>query len=95
MHVSSFSHDIYSDDHCISSEGTIHTLDFRIHSLQSPFTFYGYSEMLVRCTEHQDAFVVYLVGEKDEQGKALFANVDSGVGNFLQNCHSFLPIRRI
>ena len=48
------------------------------------------SKMPVRCTEHQD-----LVGEKDERGKALLANVERGVGIFLQNCHSFLPIRRI
>ena len=55
------------------------------------------SKMPMRCTEHQDAFVwvVYLVGEKDERGKALFANVERGVGIFLQNCHSFLPIRQI
>ena len=33
--------------------------------------------------------------ESDEQGKALFANVERGVGIFLQNCHSFLPIRQI
>ena len=46
--------------------------------------------MPVRCTEHQ-----YLVGEKDERGKALFANVVRGVGIFLQNCHSFLPILQI
>ena len=46
--------------------------------------------MPVRCTEDQD-----LVGEKDERGKALFANVERGVGIFLQNCHSFLPIRQI
>ena len=34
--------------------------------------------MPMRCTEHQDAFiwVVYLVREKDEWGKALFANVE-------------------
>ncbi len=53
--------------------------------------------MPMRCTEHQDAFVgeVYLVGEKDERGNALFANVERGVGIFLQNCHSFLPVRRI
>ena len=44
--------------------------------------------MHVRCTEDQD-----LVGEKDERGKALSANVERGVGMFLQNCHSFLPIR--
>ena len=31
--------------------------------------------------------------EKDERGKALFANVERGVGIFLQNCDSFLPIR--
>ena len=37
------------------------------------------SKMPVHCTEHQDAFVwvVYLVGEKDERGKDLFANVES------------------
>ena len=46
--------------------------------------------MPVRCTEDQD-----LVGEKDERGKALFANVERCVGTFLQNCHSFLPIRQI
>ena len=53
--------------------------------------------MPMRCTEHQDAFVwvVYLVGEKDEQGKALNANVERGVGIFLKNYHSFLPIRQI
>ena len=53
--------------------------------------------MPVRCMEHQDAFVcvVYLVREKDERGKALFANVEREVGIFLQNCHSFLPIRQI
>src|SRR5215216_1502868 len=33
--------------------------------------------------------------EKDERGKALFANVERGVGIFLQNCHSFLSTRRI
>ena len=32
------------------------------------------------------------VRDKDEQGKALFANVERGVGIFLQNCHNFLPI---
>ena len=55
------------------------------------------SKMPMRCTEHQDAFVwvVYLVGEKDERGKALFANLERGVGIFLQNFHSFLPIRQI
>ena len=41
-HVSSFSRDIYNDDHCIWSESTIRTLDFRIHSLWSAFTFCGY-----------------------------------------------------
>ena len=53
--------------------------------------------MPMRCTENQDAFVwvVYVVGEKDEQEKALFANVERGVGIFLQNCHSFFPIRQI
>ena len=53
--------------------------------------------MPMRCTEHQDAFVwvVYLVGEKDEQGKALFANVERCVGTFLQNFHSFFPIRQL
>ena len=33
------------------------------------------------------------MGEKDERGKALFANVERGVGIFLQNCHSFLYCR--
>ena len=33
------------------------------------------SKMPVRCTEHQD-----LVGEKDEQGKALSANVERSAG---------------
>ena len=53
--------------------------------------------MPMRCTEHQDAFVseVYLVGEKDERGNALFANAERGVGIFLQNCHIFLHVRRI
>ena len=39
------------------------------------------SKMPMRCT-HQDAFVwvVYLVGEKDERGNALFANAERGVG---------------
>ena len=46
--------------------------------------------MLVCCTEDQD-----LVGEKDERRNALFANAERGVGIFLQNCHSFLPVRRI
>ena len=46
------------------------------------------SKMPVRCTKHQD-----LVGEKDERGKALFENAERCVGAFLQNCHSFLPIR--
>ena len=35
---------------------------------------------------HQLCFLkelVYLVGEKDERGKALFANVERGVGMFL------------
>ena len=36
-----------------------------------------------------------IVGDKDERSKALFANVERGVGIFLQNCHSFLPIRQI
>ena len=55
------------------------------------------SKMPMRCTEHQDAFVwvVYLVGEKDERGNALFANAERGVGIFLQNCHIFLPVCRI
>ena len=55
------------------------------------------SKMPMRSTEYQDAFVsvVYLVGEKDERGNALFANAERGVGIFLQNCHSFLPIRRV
>ena len=44
--------------------------------------------MPVHCTEDQD-----LVGEKDERGKALSANVERGVANF--NHHSFLAIRQI
>ena len=69
-----------------------HTHNTHTHGL-----FATTSKMPMRCTEHQDAFVwvVYLVGEKDEWGKALFANVERGVGIFLQNCHSFLPIRQI
>ena len=48
------------------------------------------SKMPMRSMEHQDAFVwvVYLVGEMDERRKALFANLERGVGIFLQNCHS-------
>ena len=30
-----------------------------------------------------------------DQGEALFANMERGVGIFLQNYHSFLPIRQI
>ena len=36
-----------------------------------------------------------LVREKDERGKALFANVERGVGIFLQNFHTSLPIGQI
>ena len=51
----------------------------------------------MRCMEHQDAFirVVYLVGDQDERGKSLSANVERGAGIFLQNCHCFLSIRQI
>ena len=44
--------------------------------------FFRTSKMPMRCTEHQDAFlrVVYLVGEKDERGKALSANVERSAG---------------
>ena len=35
------------------------------------------------------------VGDKDEQGKALYANVERGVGIFLQNCHNLLSIRQM
>ena len=40
------------------------------------------SKMPVRYMEHEDAFVwvVYLVGEKDERGKALSANVEMSAG---------------
>ena len=40
------------------------------------------SKMPVRCTKHEDAFVcvVYLVGEKDERGKAVSANVERSAG---------------
>ena len=54
------------------------------------------SKMPMRCTEHQDAFVwvVYLVGEKDELGKALFINVERGVGIFFKIAIvSFLSVR--
>ena len=49
------------------------------------------------CKEHQDAFirVVYLLGDKDERGKTLSANVERGAGIFLQNCHSLLSIGQI
>ena len=36
-----------------------------------------------------------VVGDKDERGKALCANVERGAGIFLQNCHSLLSIRQI
>ena len=52
--------------------------------------------MPMRCTEHQDAFVwvVYLVGENDEQGKALFASVERGVVSFCKiSIVSFLSVR--
>ena len=67
------------------------------HTVITNSIFYKTSKMPMRCTEHQDAFirVVYLAGDKDERGKALFANVERGVGIFLQNCHSFLPIGQI
>ena len=42
------------------------------------------SKMPMHSMEHQD-----------DRGEALFANVERGVGIFLQNCHSFLPIRQI
>ena len=42
------------------------------------------SKMPMRSTEHQH-----------DQGEALFANMERGVGIFFQNCHSFLPIRQI
>ena len=46
--------------------------------------FNNTSKMPMRCTEHQDAFVwvVYLVGDKDERGKALSVNVERGAGIF-------------
>ena len=49
----------------------------------------------MRCTEHQDAFIraVYLVGDEDERGKALSANVERGARIFLQNCNSLISIR--
>ena len=36
--------------------------------------------MPMRCMEHQDEFVraVYLVGDEDERGKSLSANVEMG-----------------
>ena len=47
--------------------------------------------------EHKDAFIqaVYLVGDEDERGKSLSANVERGAGIFLQNRHSLLSIRQI
>ena len=42
------------------------------------------SKMPMRSTEHQH-----------DQGEALFANMERGVGIFRKNCHSFLPIRQI
>ena len=55
------------------------------------------SKRPMRCMQHQDAFirVVYLVGDEDERGKALYANVERDAGIFLQNCHSLLSIRQI
>src|SRR3990170_921353 len=55
------------------------------------------SKRPMRCMEHQDAVirVVYLVGDEDERGKSLSANVEGGAGIFLQNCHSLLSIRQI
>ena len=55
------------------------------------------SERPMRCMEHQDEFirVVYLVGDEDERGKSLSANVERGAGIFLQNFHSLLSIRQI
>ena len=54
------------------------------------------SKMTMRCT-HQDAFVsvVYLVGEKDERWKALFANLERGMGIFFAKFPfvSFLFVR--
>ena len=45
--------------------------------------------MPVRCTEDQD-----LVGEKDEHGKALFANLERGMGFFSKFPFvSFLSVR--
>ena len=44
-------------------------------------------------TPSKPTLFFYRSREKDEQGKALFANMERGVGIFLQNCHSFLPIR--
>ena len=47
--------------------------------------------------EHQDAFIraVYLMGDEDERGKSLSANVERRVGIFLQNCYSLLYVRQI
>ena len=42
------------------------------------------SKMPKRSMEHQH-----------DQGEAIFANIERGVAIFLQNCHSFLPIRQI
>ena len=55
------------------------------------------SKRPMRCMEHKDAFIqaVYLVGDEDERGKSLSANVERGAGIFLQNRHSLLSIRQI
>ena len=42
------------------------------------------SKMPMRSTEHQH-----------DQGEALFANMERGVGIFFQNYHSFLPIHQV
>ena len=43
------------------------------------------SKRPMRSMEHKDAFirVVYLVGDEDERGKSLSANVERGAGIFL------------
>ena len=65
---------------------TLHLHSYKIHKIHSykkQSVFYVF------------VWVVYLVREKDERGKALFANVERCVGTFLQNCHSFYPIHQI
>ena len=72
-------YDKYLDLSCKS-----HTLAQIIINVLYIYIICSTSKMPMRSTEHQH-----------DQGEALFANMDRGVGMFFQNCHSFLPIRQI